>query len=299
MPPSRLLTIHGSGYYTAVFTLPPRDFSQRRPTERPAWVLRTSNTNSLSTGFLVFFLIPVEASPTLVAGTLVGKGADLLLRWKNSQPLAGRLCSIRLVAIHRWRDSWSSGKGGEVLSRRSAIYNNNSNPKLFIVSYSDPSLPAETEIYRYPVEGTTVMSASETMMTADARDFPPRTPLQLERSFTYPVAFLSFDVSLPVHSTCLACFACPCMLPRLPPPVLHRRVVGHQQRHGAGPTRGAERDLVLVELRRKGAIPRSLLGVVRLLYRREPPLPLRLPPRLLLPRLDQAHCCLYGMEQAL
>ena len=94
-------------------------------------------------------------------------------------------------------------------------------------------------------------------------------------------------------SPCILRSACPLCRPS----VLHWRLIGHQQRHGTGQTWRAERDLVDDELYHEVDISRLLLGPVRLLNRRQPPLPFRLPPRVLLHRLGQTDRCLVGVEQ--
>ena len=78
--------------------------------------------------------------------------------------------------------------------------------------------------------------------------------------------------------------------------VLRRSCFGHQQFHGTGSARGAERDLYDNELHRKVDIPPHLLCTVRIFRRRRPPFPVRLPLRLFVPRPGQIDGCLHGME---
>ena len=81
-------------------------------------------------------------------------------------------------------------------------------------------------------------------------------------------------------------------------PVFFGDVIGHQQRCGGGSTRGAQRDFGVCVRACAGIFPHVLLGTVRLLHRRRPSLPLRLPPCVLHPRLAATSRCLHGMESS-
>ena len=72
---------------------------------------------------------------------------------------------------------------------------------------------------------------------------------------------------------------------------------GHQQRGWIGSAGRAERHFNDIGLYRKDRIPHRLRDAVRLLHQQRPTVPVRLPPRLLPPRVHQAGRCVHGVEQ--
>ena len=91
----------------------------------------------------------------------------------------------------------------------------------------------------------------------------------------------------PVPSVRLAC----------PTSVLLGPLGDHQQRNGARTAGGAERACGCGDLLRAGHLANFFLGAVRLLHRRQPLFPLRLPPSILRSLLDEHSRCLHGVEQ--